>query len=1225
MRAMKVWRRVLCCMLAIPVIGSAGNACADVGKNVPLRRCWAVLVGVNYTDRTDNAAFPPLDNAAHDAVTVSEHLLKYYEGYSETRIRVLTDPAEKVDLLPTRSNIDSAITWLEQHVQKGDSVLLFFAGHAFPSNAGGAVFLPRDYQLKEGSSELAETSAYRLGQLVEKLQTLECKQRLLILDCCYAGAVYDRITPAVLGGQEKPQSMYFDALSLEESPAFQIIVSARATQRADDGGARRNSKFTYHLVNALKFHGAKRSGTSHPYVLARELVDYVRLRFDDDESQRPDCRNLYHTGDFFFRPRHDRDLFDEFRMPSSEQSELLAVVASQQGHWWFEEMPWCIPGLRKRIFDEVLTRHRTKKRSRSQLAPVFSPKQMREVAREILKRAETAQAEGTIQGLRMRHAELLFDAQENGKLQDALVQIESELTALLERSGKAPRGSGAVAAASEPPIGARLEAVDLHLLAVVRHALQEEDGQAAYERAIRAYREQAARTDPAGAADGTDEREESGGRSEIYHAIPRALCHADYGEFLQQIGRQPQQAVKQYRAAIEIVRDFVPERAPREQDGGTSRPELVAKLFSVFVLTRMADSHLFLNHWDDANQSLEEALVHVQDVAAGHYLEAHVHRRRAWAQIMQWRMSQAIRSFGDSNAVLDRLFEQERQDRIDNDVSPVGTPRSAGAPPRWNRLPEAFIKSTNHAAKLAYLHNLHGIAMARRFLGDTTQAAREYRWLSSEVEHAIVAFRQTTVDRNLERHFVLRIVNTLERLGDCNLFGDPMQRQLGEAVDDYRRALQYVYVLRQWEKSPDLRVRTSDRWMGVLLYKQALALSVPSPVRDTTLALEMCEEADKLFAKQQKTATDTWQALGKLATATVRLLDTAGHPSAQAGSPRVMGRSERPSQDAAASPDLSSLLKAWKRQPVDMRRVAADQLRTAIIEYRDVTGLRPHRDQLEVCLFAAKVLIEHGGDRSRFRASADSELLHSFCRMALFRDTSDSHGTGERSEARTYLRPYYDAIFRSRSVHAAESPVVVKELIELQSEATSGRRHHKQEKLEPVLAIYVVREGGDCYLLWDEPAAPGVCVSLGQYYGIASISQATSISPASGIEKGPTSPIMVPAAGMDGDRAAVSASGALGTGSIPLPRQIRERMEALAARGGNHRESGVAVIWRPDPRLAVAARYQPIVARVDSATGSGSSTTTTFKLIWAQDAEQGGSRNCPFRLPHGIALRWGEP
>lgn len=1222
---MKAWCRVLCCVLAIPAGGSAGIARADVGANVPLRRCWAVLVGVNYTDRTNDAAFPPLDNAAHDARAVSEHLLKYYQGYSETTVRVLTDATERDDRIPTRSNIDSAITWLEQNVRKGDSVLLFFAGHAFPSTTGGVVFLPLDYQFKKGSSELAETSAYKLRQLAEKLQALDCNQRLLILDCCYAGAVYDRITPDVLAGQEKPQSMYFDALSLEESHAFQVIVSARATQRADDGGSRRNSKFTYHLINALKFHGARRAGTSRPFVLARELVDYVRLRFDDDENQRPDCRNLYYTGDFFFRPRQVPGLFDESRMPVGEQSELLAVVASQQGHWWFEEIPWCIPGLRKRIFDEVLTRQHSKKRSGVLLAPVFSPAQMREVAREILKKADFSETEGTLQQIRMRHAKLLLDAQENGKLQDAWVQIEAELTELMERSKETRRRRASVATVGQLPIEAGLEAVDLHLLAVVRHALRQRDGKAAYERAIRAYREQGEDNGAATESGGEDSANASDGTAEIYHAIPRALCHADYGEFLQEIDRQPQQAVKQYRAAIEIVRDFVPELEQRERTGGIPQPQLVAKLFSVFVLTRTADSHLRLNHWDDANQILEKALVYVQDVAAGHYLEAHVHRRRAWAQIMQWRMSQAIRSFENSNAVLDRLFEREFQGKVDRGISLTGSSRREDGPPRWNRLSQAFVKSANHAAKLAYLHNLHGIAMARRFLGDTTRAAREYRWLSSQVEHAIATFRQTTVDPNLELYFVLRIVNTLERLGDCNLFGDPLQRQLGEAADDYRRALQYVYALRQWEKSPGLRVRTSDRWMGVLLYKRALALSLPSPIQDTKLALEMCEEADRLFAKQANTATDTWQALGRLATATVRLLDVSGQPAAQAGNPDLLPSGERPSRNVAG-PRLSSLLEIWQQQPVDTRRVAAGRLRAAIVEYRDVAGMRPHRDQLEICLFASKVLLEFGGDRSRFGVAGDAELLHSFCRMALFRDTGDSHGTGERSEARAYLRPYYDALFRSRAANVAQSPVVVKELIELQREATTGRRHHKQVMLKPVLAVYILGEGGDGYLLWDEPAAPGVCVSLGEYYDVAMISRATSFNQTAGTEEDAALPIMVPAAGAEnarehGHRQAVSASGTLRTGRIPLPRRIRERMEALAAQA----EGGVAVTWRPDFRLAAAVRHQPVVARVDSAIGPGSSATTTFKLIQVQDTDPGDSRNCPFRLPRGVELGWDEP
>src|SRR5205823_995899 len=73
-----------------------------------------------------------------------------------------------------------------------------------------------------------------------------------------------------------------------------------------------------------------------------------------------------------------------------------------------------------------------------------------------------------------------------------------------------------------------------------------------------------------------------------------------------------------------------------------------------------------------------------------------------------------------------------------------------------------------------------------------------------------------------------RMVNSLERQADCNLFGD--RPDLAEAADDYRRALRICPLL-----SPDREASVSVN----LLYKQAIALALPSPVRDPEAARDL--------------------------------------------------------------------------------------------------------------------------------------------------------------------------------------------------------------------------------------------------------------------------------------------------------------------------------------------------------------------------------------------------
>ncbi|WP_197167859.1 hypothetical protein [Neorhodopirellula pilleata] len=129
----------------------------------------------------------------------------------------------------------------------------------------------------------------------------------------------------------------------------------------------------------------------------------------------------------------------------------------------------------------------------------------------------------------------------------------------------------------------------------------------------------------------------------------------------------------------------------------------------------------------------------------------------------------------------------------------------------------AFDESRDYSSKVAYLHNLHGIAMGMRFQGETALAAAEYRKLTDRVESAFGQFRSDSADAAIEDQFIGRTINTQERLGDCNLFGDPEVRDLKEALDDYRRAMTRVHLLRDSAR---------DQTTAVLLYKQALALSL---------------------------------------------------------------------------------------------------------------------------------------------------------------------------------------------------------------------------------------------------------------------------------------------------------------------------------------------------------------------------------------------------------------
>ena len=86
------------------------------------------------------------------------------------------------------------------------------------------------------------------------------------------------------------------------------------------------------------------------------------------------------------------------------------------------------------------------------------------------------------------------------------------------------------------------------------------------------------------------------------------------------------------------------------------------------------------------------------------------------------------------------------------------------------------------------------------------------------------------------------------------------------------------------------------------------------------------------------------------------------------------------------------------------------------------------------------------------------------------------------------MRPYYDAVMRVKLRQVNH----VKELLEIQSEATQGTYYVKPEEANPILAIYAL--GNVCFLISDLPSRESKCVSLSEMYDIETIRAACESS-----------------------------------------------------------------------------------------------------------------------------------
>jgi hypothetical protein len=389
-------------------------------------------------------------------------------------------------------------------------------------------------------------------------------------------------------------------------------------------------------------------------------------------------------------------------------------------------------------------------------------------------------------------------------------------------------------------------------------------------------------------------------------------------------------------------------------------------------------------NWGLAKERMREArnILQVFDANETRLLSAATWKQGAWNYMIQWRFREARQNFERAQQILKKNVRQEQfQTYIDQ------------------------------------FHVEHGLALVERYQGKPDEALRKYRQLTPRIAAKIRELDESRTDRDnyVEIRALLyqRLVNSLERQGDCNLFS-PLA-DFAEAADDYRRAI------RECPHAP------ADDYVEVtanLLYKRAIAISLESRSQDLGLAGFLEKEAAAII--KDKPVSDSLQFMKVLATSIRTFFEC----------PSILQRQE-----------------------------LLAKLRAAIVKRRKQCDTQIERDDLEALVFSAGLLLEwqelllnKGELKDSYLMGNDATLLFELCGMARQTTTPDP-------DTLKYLRPYYDAVLTAK---LALKPKHVKELIEIAWEATRGAAYEKPEQPEALLVLCWT--GGKCCLLLDEPS-----------------------------------------------------------------------------------------------------------------------------------------------------------
>jgi WD40 repeat protein len=250
----------------LDLIGAAAEA-------TKVRRQWAVIVGIDAYDR-ETSKLGPLDFAGNDAREIAQ-LLKAEFNYKPNDVRLLPPTARSIDITGA---VDDLLG--NPEVGKDDSFLFFFAGHGLIDRESGDTLLAATDSVATGFVRCVSAKG-----LVQSIDKLPCRQKLIVLDSCFSGRLFN------------------DAEQVASPDAFFGISAGRDTPVADGDGERRHSIFTAALLGEM--HDRADSPRRDAIFTLRDLAPRVRNRVQTNPKSRqdPEWGRLRPGGqDFWFRP-----------------------------------------------------------------------------------------------------------------------------------------------------------------------------------------------------------------------------------------------------------------------------------------------------------------------------------------------------------------------------------------------------------------------------------------------------------------------------------------------------------------------------------------------------------------------------------------------------------------------------------------------------------------------------------------------------------------------------------------------------------------------------------------------------------------------------------------------------------------------------------------------------------------------------------------------------------
>jgi hypothetical protein len=233
---------------------------------------YAVLVGVGQYQAP---AFPPLRSPHTDAQALFELLKDPRQcGYSRENMRLLTNEQA------TREQILAELNWLAEASQSNPNMttLFFFSGHG--------MLIDERFFLLPNNANLAnlEHSAISGEELFAAIRAIHSHRRLIMLDCCHAGALTLPMAKGAAASKVALSGMPAQIIQdLDQGDGMAIISSSTAAQQSFILGQHMKlSLFTSVLLEALR---GRATPPEQDVVSVFDVMNYVRREVPSRASE----------------------------------------------------------------------------------------------------------------------------------------------------------------------------------------------------------------------------------------------------------------------------------------------------------------------------------------------------------------------------------------------------------------------------------------------------------------------------------------------------------------------------------------------------------------------------------------------------------------------------------------------------------------------------------------------------------------------------------------------------------------------------------------------------------------------------------------------------------------------------------------------------------------------------------------------------------------------------